>query len=106
MGFVNVDISPTEPSVRQLTGISLANIVTATVGIMLGVAGILSFLYLLWGGIQWITAGGDKDALQKARKKITQALLGLAIVFSAYALVYIVQVLFNVDLIQVNFIPI
>jgi len=70
--------------------------------IMLGVAGVASFVILLWGGLQWILAGGDKEGTEKARKKITAALIGLAIVFSAYALLYILRTLFNIDLIQVN----
>jgi len=70
--------------------------------VMLGVAGVVSFIFLLWGGLQWILAGGDKEGTEKARKKITAALIGLAIVFSAYALLYILRALFNIDLIQVN----
>jgi hypothetical protein len=45
-------------------------------------------------------AGGDKDAIEKARKKIVNALIGLAIVFSAYAILFVIRVLFNVNLIQ------
>jgi hypothetical protein len=70
--------------------------------VMLGIAGVASFIFLLWGGLQWILAGGDKEGTEKARKKITAALIGLAIVFSAYALLFILRTLFNVDLIQVN----
>lgn len=70
--------------------------------VMLGIAGVVSFIFLLWGGLQWILAGGDKEGTEKARKKITAALIGLAIVFSAYALLYILRALFNIDLIQVN----
>ena len=70
--------------------------------VMLGIAGVASFVFLLWGGLQWILAGGDKEGTEKARKKITAALIGLAIVFSAYALLFILRTLFNVDLIQVN----
>jgi hypothetical protein len=70
--------------------------------VMLGVAGVASFIFLLWGGLQWIMAGGDKEGTEKARKKITAALIGLAIVFSAYALLFILRTLFNIDLIQVN----
>ncbi len=70
--------------------------------LMLGIAGVASFIILLWGGLQWILAGGDKEGTEKARKKITAALIGLAIVFSAYALLYILRVLFNVNLIEFN----
>jgi hypothetical protein len=76
--------------------------VRSAILILLGLAGVTAFLYLLWGGLQWITAGGDKDAVEKARKKIVGALIGLAIVFSGYAILYILRVLFNVDLIGFN----
>lgn len=79
-----------------------SNVIAAVINFVLGVAGIISFIYLLWGGVQWIMAGGDKEGTEKARKKITAALIGLAIVFSAYALLYIVRVLFDVDIISVN----
>jgi hypothetical protein len=69
---------------------------------LLGLAGVIAFLYLLWGGIQWITAGGDKDALEKARRKLINALIGLAIVFSAYAILFILRTLFNINLIGWN----
>jgi hypothetical protein len=69
---------------------------------LLGLAGVAAFLYLLWGGLQWITAGGDKDAVEKARRKIITALIGVSVVFSGYALIYIIRILFNVDVIGFN----
>lgn len=81
-------------------------IVGTGINLFLGLAGVMAFLYLLWGGIQWITGGADKDAVEKARKKISAALIGLAIVFSAYALIFIVQALFNIQIIQIDLYPI
>lgn len=75
----------------------------AAINILFGLAGILSFIFLLWGGVQWIVAGGDKDAIEKGRRKIVQALIGLAIVFSAYAIIYIIRVLFQIDLLELRF---
>jgi hypothetical protein len=65
---------------------------------LLGGSGIAAFLYLLIGGFQWITSSGDKDAAEKARKKIMFAVTGLAVVFSAYAIVFILRAVFRVDL--------
>ena len=78
---------------------------TTIVNLLLGAAGVLSFIFLLWGGLQWITAGGDKDAIEKARRKILQSLIGLAIVFSAYAIMYIIRVTFQINVIQIRFRP-
>jgi hypothetical protein len=63
--------------------------------VLLGIAGVLGFTYLLWGGVQWIMAGGDKDQVDKARKKITTALVGLVIVFSVFAIMFVIRTLFN-----------
>jgi hypothetical protein len=65
---------------------------------LLGLAGVLGFIYLLWGGVQWITAGGDKDALDKARKKITTALIGMIITFSIFAIMFMIRTLFGISI--------
>ena len=44
----------------------------------------LSFIFIVIGGIQWITAGGDKLAAQSARDRITAAVVGLIIVDLGY----------------------
>jgi hypothetical protein len=97
-----VNLSVTNPQYAYLNGFRPSNYVTAAINILLGLAGVAAFIFLLLGGVQWITAGGDKDALDKSRKKISQALIGLAIVFSAYAIIFIIRVLFGVDLIGLN----
>jgi hypothetical protein len=87
---------------NSLVGLTPSRYVTTAIALLLGFSGVFAFIYLLWGGLQWITAGGDKDAVEKARKKIIQALIGLSVVFSAYAIIYIIRVLFQVNLISVT----
>lgn len=72
------------------------------INLILITAGLITFFFLLLGGIQWITAGGDKEGTEKARKKITAALIGLAIVFSAYAIAFLVKQIFGIDLISIT----
>jgi hypothetical protein len=59
---------------------------------------LLTLAYLLTGGMQWITSGGDKNALEAARNKITNALIGLVIVASAYAIFKLVGNFFGITL--------
>jgi len=96
------NIANVDTSFDPLKGYTPAQFLRTLLNVLLGIAGVVSFIFLLWGGLQWILAGGDKEGTEKARKKITAALIGLAIVFSAYALLYILRALFNIDLIQVN----
>jgi Type IV secretion system pilin len=95
-----INIRDTSGPYANLYGLRPSAYVRTGINLLLGAAGVLAFIFLLLGGVQWITAGGDKDALDKARKRVTQAVIGLAVVFSVYALLYIVQVLFGVNLIQ------
>jgi hypothetical protein len=41
---------------------------------------------LIWGAFEWITSGGDKDGVGKARGRIVNALIGLAVLAVAFAL--------------------
>ena len=74
------------------------NFISAGVQVAIIVAALLTFVYLIWGGIQWITSGGDKAAYEAARGRITAALVGLAIVASAWALMKLIGFFFGVDI--------
>lgn len=101
-----VRIVTQDNNLRPITRLKPSFYLTTILNILLGAAGVFSFIFLLWGGLQWIMAGGDKEAIEKARKKIIGALIGLIIVFSSYVILYTVRVLFNVNLIQVPLVPI
>lgn len=53
----------------------------------------LAFIYLMFGGIRWITSRGDKQAVESARKHIVSAIIGLVVVLGAY---FILNMVFNV----------
>ena len=66
---------------------------------ILVVAFIAAFVFLLIGGIRWILAGGDEKAVAGARGTITAALIGLVIVLVAYAIIRLVEIFFNVNIV-------
>lgn len=91
------------PAVNQLVGNNqslniLQLFLTNFISIALGAAGIVAFFFLLAGGLEYITAGGDKERTQNSVKKITNALIGLAIVFSIFAIIYVVETLFGISI--------
>jgi hypothetical protein len=57
------------------------------------------------GGIKWITSDGDEKSVEGARSQITNALIGLAIVFAAWAILRLIGILFGVNLTQSFTIP-
>ncbi|MEX0896298.1 MAG: hypothetical protein WDZ94_05220 [Patescibacteria group bacterium] len=68
----------------------IGGIITFALNFIMVVALLLVFFYLIWGGIQWITSGGDKSKTEEARNKITAAVVGIIILAAAYALVQFV----------------
>ena len=62
------------------------------------IAGIGTLIFIVLGGIQYLTSGGDKAAAQSARERITYAILGLAIVASAVAINQVLGAVFGVNI--------
>jgi len=70
---------------------NLSGLIDNLVQLAFFVAGVFFFFNLLVAGIQWIGAGGDSKALQSARGRMTNALIGLIIVVAAFAITRIVE---------------
>lgn len=52
------------------------------------------------GAFQWIASAGEKDALSKAQKRISNAIFGLFVIIFAYALISIVGQIFGFDILS------
>ena len=82
--------------------ISAGNLISGFIGTIIVIAFIAAFFYLLWGGFQWVTSGGDEAAVGAARQRITQALVGLVIVVAAWAIFQLVETILGVDILGEN----
>ena len=49
--------------------------------------GLAFLIFFLWGGLEWIMAGGDKQKIETAKNKITQGLIGLAILAGSLVII-------------------
>lgn len=62
---------------------------------------LLVFGSLIWGGVSWITSGGDKTKTEGARNRIVAAIIGLLAVSASYAIIVVlVRILGFQDLTQ------
>lgn len=84
-----------KPSNVKIT--DFGKLIGSIVGIALTLATIAAFIFLIWGGIQWITSGGDKAGVETAQHRIQAALLGLLIVFATWALFTVVGKFLGID---------
>ena len=58
---------------------------------VLSLIGILAVLAFVISGIQYLTAGGDEKAAEKAKNTMKQAVLGVVVVLSAYVIILTVE---------------
>ncbi len=72
------------------------------INIVFGVAGVIFFFMLIRGGYEYLTSGADKEAVQRATKRMTTAFVGITIIFSIYALVFVIEALFGISLLSLN----
>ncbi len=74
---------------------SVGNIIQTVITFLLIAAVIIALFYLIWGGIRWITSGGDKGKVDEARKHIVAAIIGLIVAFVAYFILQIILTTFG-----------
>jgi len=75
---------------------NFASLLGDMLSIVMPVAAILLLLYLLWGAIEWITSGGDKGKLEKARQKMTAAVMGILLCSAVVGIFMLVQQVLNI----------
>ena len=78
----------------------LVAVIQAIIRFILVAAFVLAFIFLIIGGIQYITAGGDPKAAASARDRITGAIVGLIIVVAAFAIVLILERVFGIRIVS------
>ena len=86
----------------NLNSITIGGVVSFLVAMVMIIAGVIFFFMLVIGGIKWIMSGGDKGKTEEARNQITAALIGLIIVFAAWAIIILIQQIFGVNLLNFN----
>jgi len=71
-------------------------VVVRLINVSLGFLGIVATLVILWAGFKWMTAGGSSEEVDKARKIIFAAVVGLLIIMISWALTrFVLTQLYN-----------
>lgn len=58
--------------------------------VALMVVGSLAVLFLMWGGLRYLTARGNEEAAESAKKTMTNAIVGLIVVVLAFTMIRII----------------
>ncbi len=75
-------------------------IISNILAILSILGGIYFTVYFLIGGLNWITAGGDQGKIDKAKKQMTGAAIGVIIISASYAISYVVGLVTGINLLE------
>lgn len=76
------------------------NVIWVAIELFLVGAVLLSIYYIIRGGINIITSGGDKEKIQRGRQRVWYAIIGLIVIFLSFFMVNIIGILFGVNLLS------
>ncbi len=98
-----IEIKPKAGSqFARLGELTIGSIVSGLIRFSLVIAALAFFFILVIGGIRWILSGGDKANTEAARNQITAALVGLVIVFAAWAIVQLINTFFGINIFELQ----
>jgi hypothetical protein len=76
--------------------------IPAAISLAFLIGAVVFFFMLLIGGISWISSGGDKQKLEEARARVSNAIIGLVILFATFAVIKIIGTFFHIDILNLT----
>ncbi len=100
-----VKIEPSDTTAWSgIINLQLAGIISGVITFLLIAAAIIFFFILVMGGIKWIMSQGEESKVKAARDQVTHALIGLVIVFAAWAIIRLISYAFGgLNLLKLEF---
>jgi hypothetical protein len=88
--FKNVNSLAGSEGAGYNTSVNLESIIGTIIQTFLSLLGVIFLILIIYGGYLWMTDRGSEQEVNKAKKIIQYAVIGLIIVLSAYAISYFV----------------
>lgn len=101
---INTNIDPCQTATGVLFGAcrgrnwNLGQVIGFAISLVFIAAILIALFFLVYGGIKWITSGGDKGGVEAARNQIVAAVIGLIVVFLAFFILNLVLGFFGLSL--------
>lgn len=81
---------PPQPLSNPLADVDPRVIIGRIIGAVLGIIGSIALAVFIYGGFTWMTSAGSPERVRKGKDMVIWAVLGLAIIFLSYTVVYFV----------------
>ncbi|MFH0818518.1 MAG: pilin [Patescibacteria group bacterium] len=90
-GTTDVDVYPDSVANINLGNASPEELVVSVINWILGLLALVAVIMILIGGFMWMTAGGNEEKVEKAKKLLIAAIIGLVIILAAWGIsVYVI----------------
>lgn len=76
---------------------SIGDVINRVLPFLYGIAGIILFFILIWGGIDMVASGGDAEKVGAGRMKITAGIIGFILLVISFLLVRILAYVFGLS---------
>lgn len=86
----NVDVGLDAAAATGLSTTDIRTFIGRIVSYFLGLLGIIAVALVMYAGFLWMTAGGNEEKIAQAKRILTNAVIGLVIIVSAFAIVQFV----------------
>ena len=93
-----INLKGSDTTFDGLENLTIGGMISGAISLVLIVVTVVFFFILVLGGLKWITSGGDEKKVAAARAQITNALIGLAIVFASWAILNLIQTIFGINI--------
>lgn len=92
----NVDVVPNAAANIGLGNASPEDLAVSIINWILGILALVAVVMILVGGFKWMTAGGNEEKVEGAKKLLIAAIIGLVIILAAWGIsVYAITNLLN-----------
>lgn len=99
-----VNLRDTQPGGVKTTT-STGSLIASGIQILFIFAGLAVLIFIVWAAFDWITSGGDKEKVAAARRKITNAIIGLFLLALALFITTLVSDLVGIPIFNTAPIP-
>ena len=90
---------PITPGVLHLSGFNdLGGLISAVLPVLVSFTGLALFAYLVLGGFKYLTSGGDDKSISEAKKILTNAIIGMIIVFVSFWIIRILEIVLGLEI--------
>ncbi len=69
---------------------SLPELIANVIRLMLLFAGAIAVVFVIIGGYQYLTSGGNEEAAEKGKKTLINAIIGVVVIILAYVIINVI----------------